>query len=72
MVHDQHVVEVEYQSDSQLPHSGYHWFHDLGENVGGTAQSKWEGLELPFLAFSIGMLRISGGTHESGLISKHP
>ena len=51
LVHDQHVVEVEYQSDSQLPHSGYHWFYDLGENVGGTAQSKWEGLELPFLAF---------------------
>ena len=46
LVHDQHVVEVEYQSDSQLPHSRY-----LGENVGGTAQSKWEGLELPFLAF---------------------
>ena len=51
LVHDQHVVEVEYQSDSQLPHCGYHWLHDLGENVGGTAQSKGEGLELPFLAF---------------------
>ena len=53
LVHDEHVVEVEYQLDSQLFHCRYYWFQNPGEDVQCTAQTKGKGLKMPFSALPL-------------------